>query len=465
MRFTAVAVILAACSSSSPGNGTIDAAPTPDQALSSPDAATTDAAGPDASTTSATHAPFPKVIEQGGPITTAPFVVSITFMDDLYINDLTTFGTHLTQSAWWTTAMAGDCLADGTTCIGTGPDGMMVTLPMPADKNYTDTAVETLIGSLITAGTVPPTDANTIYNIYFPTTTTITASDGTQSCVAFDAYHASFKQGGKEVIYSLIPECEAYNPPGIPPITTLQYTTLSVSHEIAEAASDPLVSDPNVPYSFYPDENDPQSWAWLDWEDGELADLCVDAYGLGGDETLEGGYMVQRIWSIANAAAGKNPCVPIPDGEVYFNAAPTTSEVIVDVGQTVMVEVDAWADGPIDSWTLNPQEETDSNTSFLTIDFVGSHQGSDGAEITAHNGDKIMMMVTLKADPKSTPSGRALGVLFSYVGSADTPSKDHYWPFVVLTTAEAQRRAQDPRYRHAATHDPRFHRIRRRQHP
>jgi hypothetical protein len=34
------------------------------------------------------------------------------------------------------------------------------------------------------------------------------------------------------------------------------------------------------------------------------------------------GFLVQRIWSNANAAASHDPCAPVPVGEVYFNAVP-----------------------------------------------------------------------------------------------------------------------------------------------
>ncbi len=312
--------------------------------------------GPDASTfTEAAHAPFPSVTYQGAPILTAPYVVSITFKSDALAADLDAFGQSVASSAWWNTIRAGLCESDGTTCVGDGPAGTSVVLTTAAKSTYTDSQIQTFLAGLISAGTVPAPTANTIYTIYFPSTTTISAFN-LKSCDTLDAYHYVMSVAQKPVYYSVVVECAPYNPPGIPPITLLQYTTLSASHEVAEAATDP--NGEGAPpgggptFAFYVDKDNPQNWGWIDYEDAEVADLCVDAYGLGGDETLEGGYMVQRIWSIGNAAAGKNPCVPIPAGEVYFNVAPTTSVLVIGVSGSRTTS--SWTHSPTRRWRRGP---------------------------------------------------------------------------------------------------------------
>ncbi len=347
------------------------------------------------------------------------------------------------------------CETNGTTCVGDGPAGMGIVLADTAKATYTDDQIQAYLVTLINAGTIPMPTANTIYNIYFPSTTTIT-SFGEDSCVYFDAYHSQGNLGSLPIYYSVVPECAPYNPPGIAPIDLLQNDTLSASHEIIETASDGSATE----YSFYPDVNDPQNWGWLDFEDGEVADLCVDAYGLGGDETIEAnGYMVQRIWSIPNATVGKNPCVPIPTGEVYFNAAPTTSVLIMNVGDTQTVEVDAWSDAPMAAWTLNGQDETDSNTSYISISFVGGTLGTDGSDIKVQNGDKVMATVKLLADPAALNGEDAYGIFLSYTGTANEPSHDHYWPFVVMTPAEASDGGISSSRRIARARDRHLHRI------
>jgi hypothetical protein len=83
------------------------------------------------------------------------------------------------------------------------------------------------------------------------------------------------------------------------------------------------------------------------------------------------GSAVQRAWSNAAAAAGKNPCVPAPDGVPYFNAAPvledevpigstmwdagwsgTTKGARVRVGESKTIEVDLFSDAPVAPWRV-----------------------------------------------------------------------------------------------------------------
>src|SRR5208282_5681959 len=105
---------------------------------------------------------------------------------------------------------------------------------------------------------------------------------------------------------------------------------ISASHEFIETATD----GSNQSFSFYLNLNDPATWGWDDVLGGEVADLCVDQFGLGQDETTENGFTVQRIWSVTNASAGMDPCVPVPAGEVYFNTYSEYSVVLIAVGES-----------------------------------------------------------------------------------------------------------------------------------
>ncbi len=135
--------------------------------------------------------------------------------------------------------------------------------------------------------------------------------------------------------------------------------------------------------------------------------MCVDPFLLGQDETTENGSTVQRSWSITNASAGKNPCVPIPTGEVYFNTFPPRSAVVIDVGQSAEIEVDALADGAMGDWTMLPEDWTIPNDQtmtalFVTLSIVGGTNTDAGLEIQLKSGDKIKLMVTL-AHRSGTP--------------------------------------------------------------
>ena len=67
--------------------------------------------------------------------------------------------------------------------------------------------------------------------------------------------------------------------------------------------------------------------------------MCDDYYNLGQDHWTEGSFVYQRIWSVKAATANENPCKPVPVGEVYFNAAPATAFLEMNVGETITVEV------------------------------------------------------------------------------------------------------------------------------
>jgi hypothetical protein len=211
-----------------------------------------------------------------------------------------------------------------------------------------------------------------------------------------------------------------------PPITNLQSITLAASHELVEAATD---SGPT--HGFFLDLTNPSTWGWADTLSGEIADLCVDQFGTGQDEAMSAGFMVQRIWSTLQAKSGRNPCTPIPTGETYFNTYATTSVLVLGVGQTGTIQVNALADGPMVPWTVSLQDWTDPNMPYLSFGIGGQMAAS------VASGDTLQVQVTLLADPAATANRRADAVIVSANGSATTATIAHMWPFVVVTPAEA----------------------------
>jgi hypothetical protein len=360
--------------------------------------------------------PFPPVTYQGGPLMTAPNIITITFPGDTLATQLATFGASLTQSSYWDSISAGYC--NGATCIGNGPTGTAVALTTAPAASYTDSTqggpstIQTFIAGLIS---------------------TSISLDGSASCQSFDGYHGSMMVGSQEVVYAIIPECAA--PQMTPAINLLQNTTITASHEAIEAASDP--SDTQT--AFYLDFGNQSTFGWDDVQGGEIADLCVDPFLLGQDETTENGFTVQRIWSVTNASAGKNPCVPIPAGEVYFNVFSTVNAVILSVGESATIEIDALADGPMGSWTVLPQDWTQSttNTPYVIFSIDGVATTDAGTQTQVQSGDRLHLKVTMVADPTNTQDGEADAVLVSANGNDQTATEVHFWPFIVLTPAQA----------------------------
>jgi hypothetical protein len=153
------------------------------------------------------------------------------------------------------------------------------------------------------------------------------------------------------------------------------------------------------------------------------------------------------MWSTSAAAAGQNPCVPVPAGETYYNASPDRAIYVADVGTTFTVDISGFTDVPRDSWELFAVDGTPSATSYLSLAFVGGVDGGVGRTTLpcdVNNQTKAQLQVTLLADPASGGLGEADGVLFSDdVMNEWTPSGGpvqvpyQVWPFAVVTPAEA----------------------------
>jgi hypothetical protein len=298
--------------------------------------------------------------------------------------------------------------------------------------------ITTLINDLIASHTVPTPDDNTLYAIYLPTTTDF--NGGGSGCTqGFEGYHAQGTYQTQTYAYSINVECAG----------TLTDVTVTSAHETAEAASDGFSTQTTGGY--YMNYYDINTWGWLDAFDGEIADMCDDYYGLGQDHWTEGSFVYQRIWSVKAAAANENPCKPVPAGEVYFNAAPATAFLEMNVGETITIEVDAFSDAPTGDWTILAQDGTDSTgaTVYTSLSFSGGttlDAGPGSALITGvNNGSKPQLSITLTKDPSAvqdgeTQFGEADIYLWSFSGSTDITkaTAGHYWPMAVMTRGAAQ---------------------------
>jgi hypothetical protein len=405
------------------------------------------------------------VVYGSGPVLAAPNVVTVTFPGDANASQLASFGDTLTGSAYWTTVTADLTCGGNSACIGKGT-GSSAVAPTSPGASYVDYQGETppagqppntmqpFLASII-AG-LPASQhpsADTLYLFYFPSSTTITMSGGT-SCASFYGYHNTMKIGGNDVSYVIVVECPPPTPldwPTVPTLTNLQQATFTASHEVLEASSNPILSSSSTapPEGYFIDMLLQSSLGWIDLHDGELGDLCVDGLTLGQDRTTEGNYTTQRIWSVANAAAGTiDPCVP-SNGNVYFNAFPTVSAVIVPaVGSGTTFEVDALALGAQPPWSVIARDLTgalhNSPDTFLSFSIAGGQsipQVNGASVITAKSGDKLQVTVTMLADPATAPGSLGWGtgglVSANSPPGAAPPTAGNTWPFVVLTQAEA----------------------------
>ena len=417
--------------------------------------------------TQATHGSPPVVSNLGGPVLHSPTVVTFTFQDTANAAALQAFGASIGSTAWF-----GQVLHDYTTTTAT-PAGLSVAIAANADPSYVDNGgfapddagpgsgtdlnafMNTAIANAVAAKTIPAPDGNTVYMFYFPSTTTISGFVG-PSCQAYGGYHFNqlYGDGKTPIYYAVLPDCAAGSP------YELQAVTLAASHELVEAASDPA---PNTGWSLdtspYPDagttpiefRNDP----WLSLGYGEIADNCE-----GTDFQLDGGTVVQRIWSNSAATGGHDPCVPAPAGETYFNASPDKAVYVANVGDTFTVDVTPFTDTARASWQLDAVDYSQelaadmgsNGTSYLQFEWVGGVVRSDGvSSLTCVNsGTQAQLKVTLLTEPVTSQTSegaqmwpQAVGAIYSVDLSQQTamePGQDtaaFVWPFEVITPATA----------------------------
>ncbi len=329
------------------------------------------------------YARFVGVDYLGGALLTSIKVVTITFQGDDagLVARLQKFGDTITSTPWWTESTAEYCvMPKGSPCIGPGTGAGHVVLGSPAPTQLTDTqdgkgsTVVQFIQDHIDTGEFPPPDDQTIYQIYFPQSTTITF--GGNSCSSFGAYHYSApftpKGGGKavETAYAIEPRCSGEG-----------YTTFAASHELIEAATD---AHPGKDRGYV--MQDYGLWYFGD----EVGDLCDYPWEF--TQMTESTFNVQRGWSNKSGRSGHDPCVIQPKSEVYFNVAPEAGkqEVFLSVGESIAFDVVAYADGVTTDWSLSTEEISgrigEANTLSFSFDKTTINAGQTAKLTIKLNG-------------------------------------------------------------------------------
>ena len=237
-------------------------------------------------------APVPKLIDHGGPMLGSVEVIPIYWGGAWASGANATLATQLDAFFdYILTSPYMDLLNEysrGSTQIKHGTRHAAVHLPgsepgtaTSTGRQVTDAQIQTALQGWIANGTVPATNANTLYFIYLPPNV-VSVSFGSKSCVSggYCGYHEHFSG----VYYAVIPyvNCSGCVFPG----NFLDTLTEVSSHELAEAITDPALN------------------AWWDPVTGpgdEIGDIC-------NRQTVRlGGYLVQTEWSNAQSA-----CVVAP---------------------------------------------------------------------------------------------------------------------------------------------------------
>jgi hypothetical protein len=343
------------------------------------------------------HGSFPQVVNNGnGPVLATPKVQLIAWSTDPFATDIDAFLTELTQTPTWA-AMATEY---GVGAL-TKDTSIVLTTPPPAmydDGTGSPTPFQTMLAQNL-SGTNPAwgaADPDTIYLFLLPSGTDINDGSG-NCCTDFDGYHSEAPVGSISVAYAITCHCPGQSSPAL---TSLEVATSTVIHELIEAATDPFVV--NTPAFSLTDD------AHAIWtpgtSGGEVSDMCqnnADAYFKPTGAT----YTIERSWSNAAAAAGTNPCVPVPNSNPYFNSVPVLGDAItlqyngapwkttgvkIPVGSTKVVDVELFSDAPTSGpWSV---------TAYDLTDYLGNGKASLTLSLdkaSGNNGDVLHLSITV----------------------------------------------------------------------
>lgn len=329
------------------------------------------------------HGPPPQLVSEGGPVLTAPRTQPIFWSTDAdYQAKIEDFDAKLASYDYWekTTAEYGVGYIQGLPAIVTSD-------PVPTTNDaLVAWLAQKLDGTHTAEGWPAAVDPQTIYSVFLPPGAVLHDPYG-DSCQAYGAFHdEAMGAHGESIIYALMPRCNYGGP-------LIDDLTVSYSHELIEAATDPLVeTDPAY------GDPDPDNYVMGYTPGAETGDYCeyVDTAYL----RMEG-FLVQRTWSNKASLAGEDPCVPAPKQAAYMAAVPMfTDQVPIDnvytggkvmtrgasvaVGQSATIDVQLISDRPTEPFTVS------------AIDVSGGELGFAWDATTGKNGDVLHLTVTRK---------------------------------------------------------------------
>jgi hypothetical protein len=275
---------------------------------------------------------LPTALSVGGAVLSSPRVQPIYFAGFPYGQEIDNFLAHLQTASYWQTVGA----EYGVGTLSVLP-GFVPTVTVPA--MITDTDAQNLLAQALQAlqaatGAAARTD--TIYALFFGPDTVLSIM-GTTLCGTShpSGYHDEWLMNNVKLPVAVLPSCKVSD--ADPNLAGVNIITPSLSHELIEAATDPFVhTDP----AFLAIDSDHALWAEA-LTGAEVGDLCENEMpSLLNPSDV--GFPVQRIWSNKSAHAGRGPCVPVPAGEIYFNAqASLPDKAPLDIGTGTPVDIHA----------------------------------------------------------------------------------------------------------------------------
>lgn len=417
------------------GTSTADRAPNVDAAEAGPpDVAPGEVdAGSDApgggSFMPAEHPAWPQVpLMAQGSVLRPMRLVPIVVQGETLSSALFGFADALVSSSWW--AAVGSDYRLGAPV----PSAVHVTggaIPQSSGRadpqNPGRADMESYIENLIQANTAPTPDDHTLYILFLPAgVVAYDEASGTSNanCQLYTGYHSAFETfmaadgGVRGVAWGFAQRCGATQG-----VSDQDRLTLTASHEIIEAATDPL---PGYGWSQEgPGPATPPPWTQSPYAvlGGEVADLCT------GTQISEGGYLFSRVWSNTAAMGQGDPCVPALAGVVYVNASAPQPWYKVAAGASVQIPLTGFSEAPAQDWLLYASVGAGNDAAGrlqATISAATSVTTTLGPTATTNNGRGATLAVNAAA---GTPSGTwSLIEVTSQPMAAGGGDPIHFWP-------------------------------------
>lgn len=352
----------------------------------------------------------------GGPLVTAPKIVTVTWSTDPNAAALESFDDKLGVSDYWKSTV-GEYGVGPATSGAANHVRVATAPPATSTADELDTWLAAQVGNA--ASGWPAYDPSTIYVVYVPTATQLTPSG---------PYHSETIVGANAHVPFVVIDENAHGSKSV-----LDAVTEAASHEIAETATNPRDLSMGADLGLV--DFDAAHIAYqISTGDNELGDLCegrTDSAFMGPADLP---VSLQRLWSNKSAAAGHNPCAPAP-AEPYYNVTPLDLEnvsVFVDseatasnglgykiaLGAKKTIKVGFYSDSPVPGpWTITAVEGnyfSPASNHRLTIAVTqGSGKNGDMGtiDVTANAqslgaGNAVLMTVTSQAAglaPHSVP--------------------------------------------------------------
>jgi hypothetical protein len=347
-----------------------------------------------------THRPFPEVPTLDGavlaPLRLVTIVPSSDFTD---AQAFFQFSDAVGTTQWWRTLRDEYRLGD----VESGHDFMGPAIV----ANITEHEAFEYIESFVSANPSVAPDGQTLYLLYLPPGV-MTIKDGMPNtdCTFYGAYHAPFGVRGDQ--WAIVQRCTEVDP--------IENMTISASHEIAEAATDPDYGGYHLPSIAAQMPWTEPIWNAFDRTGGaEIGDLCEGSFW------VEGSFVAQRIWSNTAARRGGDPCVPALN-EPYYNVEFVQDWYPLAAGGSVSIAGEGWAIGSMPAWPVSVHVENGEVSFSASLDVATLSAGGEvhvnvSAPPDAPSGSFAVLRVTSKRPmPSGNGPGLTDGAHLSYVG-------------------------------------------------